>query len=637
MKMNTRSKQIYGMLLAVLVWSAVIGALPACAGEPFRFALLTDIHINVKKNAPTEDLQQSIRQINSTDSLDFVLVTGDIADEGDYASLHVAKEELDKLTVPYYIIMGNHDQKWSESGCMDFKRIFGYERFEFDHKGYLFLGFSSGPLMRMALGHVAPEDIEWMKTELAANGEYGKPVFMIAHMPMLPQDTDNWYDVTDAVRKYPIIAFLGGHYHKNHIFSYDGIPGIINVSNLRQQGQAYGQYNEYDVTNDSLIVYTHPVGKPRFRWAAISLQPDYTTRRPTVARPDFSVNQQYPQVKEEWVIASHAGICSSPVVSKKRIYVADNLGRISCYSLQEGRKQWSYQTGGRIVGTPAVGQDMVVAGSADNNIYGIHATTGKLIWRVGTSRPVVSAVTIKRGTAYIGGSDSCFRGINLKDGKVKWSNHSPRGYIETKPLVANGKIIFGAWDNTLYALDKKTGALCWKWVTCQDKGMHYSPAAVWPVASNGKVFVVDPERAMTALDLHTGKQIWRTYQSKVRESIGISSDLKRIYAKTMQDSIVCYSAATEKPKELWAANVGFGYEHATVMLTEKDGIVFSSTKNGLIFAIDGRTGRVYWKHKIGNTLVNTVVPLSKTEVLFTNEDGLIGKLHINKQVYTTKQ
>ena len=48
----------------------------------FRFAQLTDIHLSPNNPNPTEDLLRSIAQINATDSIDFVLVTGDIAEEG---------------------------------------------------------------------------------------------------------------------------------------------------------------------------------------------------------------------------------------------------------------------------------------------------------------------------------------------------------------------------------------------------------------------------------------------------------------------------------------------------------------------------------------------------------------------------
>lgn len=55
-------------------------------------------------------------------------------------------------------------------------------------------------------------------------------------MPLLPVDVDNWYEVTDAVRQYPVVTFVNGHYHRDLTFSYDGIPGIANITNLRQKG-----------------------------------------------------------------------------------------------------------------------------------------------------------------------------------------------------------------------------------------------------------------------------------------------------------------------------------------------------------------------------------------------------------------
>ena len=60
------------------------------------------------------------------------------------------KSCLDLLKVKYYVALGNHETKWSDSGCTAFGEIFGGERFDFEHKGFLFLGFNSGPLMRMA-------------------------------------------------------------------------------------------------------------------------------------------------------------------------------------------------------------------------------------------------------------------------------------------------------------------------------------------------------------------------------------------------------------------------------------------------------------------------------------------------------
>ena len=595
----------------------------------FRFAQLTDIHLSPSNPNPTEDLLRSIAQINATDSIDFVLVTGDITEEGDRATMEKVKSCLDLLKVKYYVALGNHETKWSDSGCTAFGEIFGGERFDFEHKGFLFLGFNSGPLMRMAYGHVVPQDIRWMTERMnqynTGDPQQNKPVILVTHYPMIEGDVDNWYEVTDAVRPYNIRLFIGGHYHRNRDLRYDGTPGVLMRSNLCDKDGKPG-YGIYEITKDSIRVYTQRIGEPKKQWAGFSLTESYYERNGKAEKyPDFSVNKEYPQVKEQWITKTGVGIYCSPAVEKDKVFIGDDMGYLTAYALKDGKALWRFQSGKRIVGTPAVSEGIVVFGSADCKIYGLNAQNGNLLWTVETSEPVLGAVTIDNGTAYIGASDHTFRAINTCNGEIKWTFTGVKGYIETKPLVTDSKVIFGAWDNTLYALNKADGRELWKWTGGLTR-MHFSPAAVWPVAAEGKVFITDPQRAMTAIEIETGNTVWRTFQSMVRETIGLSEDGERIYSKTMNDSIVCYSTKGSHPHELWASNVGFGYEHAPSMQVEKDGIVFGSTKEGLIFALEAKTGKVLWKHKIGNSLISTVVPLSGNRILFTATGGEAGLL-----------
>lgn len=594
--------------------------------KDFRFALFTDLHITHSTTA-AEDLQKAVNQVNATPELDFVIVSGDVTEEGDRASLEKAKSILDKLNVKYYITSGNHETKWSESGCTDFNEVFGSDRFRFEHDGYLFLGFNSGPVMRMSDGHVAPQDISWLKNELTKAGA-DKPVVLVSHYPLRDGDVDNWYEVTDVVRNYNIKVMLGGHYHSNKQWSYDGIPGILNRSTLRAK-EPVGGYSVYEVTSDSIGVYEQLIGGEPKRWGGVSLKETYyTTDNSSYARPDFSVNKSYPRVQRSWSTATGKGIYSSPVVYENKVYVGDDLGFLTCFALKDGKHKWEFKTDARIVGTPAAANGVVVFGSADANIYGINAKSGKLMWKHASSKAVLGAVTIEKGIAYIGGSNGSFYAIDIRSGKLRWEFTGVKGYIETRPLIYDGKVLFGAWDNNLYALDKATGKKLWSWDANLTR-MHFSPAAVWPVAADGRVFVTAPDRMMSAINATTGETLWRTNQSVVRETIGLSGDKQRLYSKTMQDSLVCYAASSE-PKELWACNVGFGYEHAPSMPVEKDGVVFGSTRSGLIFAVDAFTGKLLWKHKVGNSLISTVVPLSKTRCLYTSTEGIVGLLEIRK-------
>ncbi len=591
--------------------------------DPFHFALLTDLHI-AKATTAAEDLESSVRQINSTPTIEFVLVTGDVTEYGDKVSLEKAKYILDKLSVPYYITSGNHETKWSASGHTDFAQIFGSDRFDFEHKGVRFFGFNTGPILRMADGHVLPQDITWLKTKLTGIDK-SAPIILATHYPLQYGDVDNWYELTDAVRTHNIRAVLGGHYHRNAIFSYDGIPGLINRSNLRAKADV-GGYSVYSITADSLIVYEQTIGGEPKRWAELSMTEKYFDEPGSDTKyPDFSVNKAFPKVKEKWLVETGVGIYSSPVIWKNRVFVGDDLGYLTSYNLKNGKKQWSFQTKQRIVGTPAVADGIVVFGSADKNIYGLNAKTGQQIWKIQTGEAVLGAVTIESGIAYMGGSDNTFRAILIKNGTPLWEYNKLKGYVETKPLIAGEKVILGAWDMNFYALNKNYGHMVWEW-TNGIKSTHYSPAAVWAVSSNGKVFVVDPERAITAINLETGETIWRTKQSMVRESIGISEDGSQIYAKTMQDSVVCYSTVGDVPRKIWSINVGYGYEHNPSMLMEKDGTVYGSTKNGMIFALDAQNGMVIWKHKIGNSLVNTVLPIGRKQLLVTTASGELSLL-----------
>ena len=618
-------KQKAYFLLCLCCW-LVLGA--QAQQSCFRFAHLTDLHISPNNAQPTEDLLRSVAQLNATDGLDFVIVTGDLTEEGDRASLEKVKSCLDLLKMPHYTVLGNHETKWSESGCTAFAEIFGAERFKLEHKGFLFLGFNSGPLMRMAYGHVVPQDIRWMEEEMKKAGKEQK-VILATHYPMMEGDVDNWYQVTDAVRPYNVRLFIGGHYHRDRELRYDGIPGVLVRSNLRDREGKPG-YGIYEVTEDSIRVYTQRIGEQPVRWAGFSLEKEYYDPQGKAEKyPDFSVNQTYDKVKREWLIQTGVGIYCSPAVGHGQVFVGDDLGQLTAYRMKDGRKGWTFHTGKRIVGGPAVKDETVVVGSADGHIYGLNAATGELRWKVTAAGPVLGAITIDGDKAYVGASDGTFRAIQIQTGEVVWSYTGVKGYVECQPLIDGDNVVFGAWDNTLYALNKHTGKDVWKWTGGLTR-MHFSPAAVWPVAAHRKIFIADPKRALTAINRETGETVWRTYQSQVRESIGISEDRERIYAKTMNDSIVCYSAVEDKPKQVWATSVGFGYEHAPSMLMEKEQTVYGSTKEGLLFALDARSGALLWKHKVGNSLINTVCPLGKNKVLFTATSGEVGILKVRK-------
>ena len=134
--------------------------------SPFRFAFISDTHIGSPNGSAEEDLRRTVADINSMPEIAFVVLTGDITELGTDEEIKLAKEILSELKVPYYILAGNHDTGWSESGGVSFSKIFGYDKLSFNFNGIQFLGCASGPYVRMSDGHIPRGAVNWLDKEL---------------------------------------------------------------------------------------------------------------------------------------------------------------------------------------------------------------------------------------------------------------------------------------------------------------------------------------------------------------------------------------------------------------------------------------------------------------------------------------
>ena len=596
----------------------IISFLSEAQLKPFRFAFISDTHIGSPDGSPEEDLRRTVRDINAMTDIAFVVLTGDITELGTNEELKLAKQILDSLHVKWYIIPGNHDTGWSESGGVMFTTVFGYDKFSFEYNGIRFLGCASGPYLRMSDGHVPRNAVNWLDEELKKVKQQ-QPIIFLNHYP-IDNGLDNWYEITDRLRQYNTWAILCGHGHANKAMNFEDIPGVMGRSNLRAKAPV-GGYNLVDVRTDSIVFTERRPGVETLKsWTGVKIETRQYVKDKKFTRPDYSINNRYSGVKEKWRFSSDANIISTPAVGGDNVIVGNQNGKMICLSLKSGKQKWAYQTGGAIFSSPAVSAGSVVFGSGDGNIYCLDVKTGMLKWKTGTGAAVLGAPLISGDVVFIGSSDHSFRKLDLITGNVLWSFRGLDGPVVSSPLLYKGKIIFGAWDRNLYALDEKTGVLAWKW----NNGStirNYSPAACIPVAHNGVVYVVAPDRFITAIDIADGKTLWRNNDATVRESIGISADGKWVYGKTMQDTIVAYATSREKQSAAWKLFCGFGYEHVPSMLIEKDDAVFFGTKSGVVYSIDPVQQKINWAYKIDNSMVNTVNVLSAHTLVAATMDG----------------
>jgi len=578
----------------------------------FKFAWLTDIHIG-DANA-TEDLSRSVDDINSIDDISFTIISGDVTAIGSLNQFVTAKQILGKLNKAYYIIPGNHDTKWSESGCTDFIKLWQNDRFVFEFDKFLFVGLHQGPQMRMADGYFAPEDLQWFDSTITAMKNPNQPIIFVTHYP-LNDEIANYKEMLSRLKNLNIQVVLFGHGHQNKVYNFDGINGIMSRSNLRAKDEI-GGYTIVEIKNDSLFFTKRtPIKEIKNIWHSIKLENHSIQKTPIEKFQISDLNFKF--CKE-----TNITIGSNPVVDNEKIFYTDASGKINCLDSNDGNTIWHYKTNAPVYSTPEVEDTFVVFGSADSLIYCLNSETGKLIWKFKTNAAVLGSAVIKDDIVFIGGSDRIFRALNLQTGKLIWQFNGLNGFVESKPVLYDDKILFGAWDEHFYCLDSQTGKLIWKWKGDKN-GELYSPAACWAVASKGIVFFAAPDRRLTALEIETGNQLWRSGKYKVRETIGMSEAGDKLFIRTMNDTILALPVSDKLEEPLWIANCGFGYDISSAQIVEKDGMIFYPTKTGEVFALDSETGDIIFNKKLSDGYVNTIYPISNNEIILTGFDGCV--------------
>ena len=603
--------------------------------KPFSFAFLNDVHV-AEDAKSVEDFIKCIDDVNNNKEIEFAILAGDITEFGNDEEIELAKSVIDMFEKPYYIIAGNHDAKWSESGCNTFVKTFGYEEFNFEKNGIRFIGTNSGPNMRMAPALVPHESVIWLDS-LANTVDPKQPVFFINHYPM---DTSvlNYSQVLDAVKKMNTQFIIHGHWHIDRAMVYDGIPALSSRSTqaVGRKGPGYNvvTVNGSTVTVKERVVEQQKDGKKVGEGYTAS--PWYTLRMSNgkpydtsvkYPRPNFDVNNKYTNVKAVWKIQDNTDIGSAATISGNYVVYANTSGEVKALDATNGNLIWSYKTDGKIFSSPAISGKIVVVGSTDNYIYALSLKDGSKIWSVKCNKSVLGSPTIYAGKVFIGASDGVFRALNLKNGKEVWSYDKVKGFMEAKPFVDKDQVVIGDWANTLYSFSTKSGKLMWEW---KNKGSRMlSPAAVWPIKANGKIFFATPQRLNYALNAKTGEQLW--VKKGGRESIGLSPDKSQYYVKIMKDSVASYS--TVNGEQVWKVNCNYGYEIAPTSTTsiaegglDGKGLIFVPTDKGDIYALNVKDGSLAWKHKLSIALINYILPLGNSRILVSTMDGIVAIL-----------
>lgn len=266
----------------------------AQAFETVRFINFSDMHMSLKgKNAmkmgaSSEQIVQScVRTANQTPNLDFVVLTGDLLQDGEPYNLDMLRHYLDQLKMPYYVVLGNHDMSpvHAHDAPGPFFPAIGKSTVVWTFQGR---GFN-GPLLRWSLdavpglhligldstipntwgGEIPERDLAWLEADLKAN--QNKLCIPLAHHNFIEHTPDDYTTTRNFVvnnapairkvfQKYPqqVQFAISGHHHLVSVRKHQGITYYSNPSTTTYPTQ----YTLYTLTKQQLTHETKWVDLP---------------------------------------------------------------------------------------------------------------------------------------------------------------------------------------------------------------------------------------------------------------------------------------------------------------------------------------------------------------------------------------
>ncbi|HUA51314.1 MAG TPA: phosphodiesterase [Candidatus Sulfotelmatobacter sp.] len=209
-----------------------------------KFIHITDPHFVPPGNLlyglnPIDRLALCIADVNKHHGdAAFAIVTGDLAHMGQFEAYEALKRELDKLSMPYHLLVGNHDDR------ANFRAVFpgaaadanGFVQFTFEMgEGVLGICLDTNEPGK-PWGSFCATRAAWLRQTLDETGE--RPVIVFMHHPPFKVRLKRMDDISllepghfvEAVAgRHNIRHLFFGHLHRPVAGSWRGIP----VSTLR--------------------------------------------------------------------------------------------------------------------------------------------------------------------------------------------------------------------------------------------------------------------------------------------------------------------------------------------------------------------------------------------------------------------
>jgi 3',5'-cyclic AMP phosphodiesterase CpdA len=201
-----------GALLALGAWPGTLRADNETPTRRFRFVVVNDTHhMSAECGTYLTGAVQRMKQA----SPQFCLHCGDLTEKGQPENLEAVHQIFQRLELPLYPVIGNHDYVTQTDNTAYVKRFPLRLNYYFRHEGWQFIGLDTSEGLKYEKTSVQPATLQWLDEYLPRLAPR-QPTVVFTHFPLgagVNYRPFNAEDVLYRFRDFNLQAVFCGHFH----------------------------------------------------------------------------------------------------------------------------------------------------------------------------------------------------------------------------------------------------------------------------------------------------------------------------------------------------------------------------------------------------------------------------------------
>jgi outer membrane protein assembly factor BamB len=325
-------------------------------------------------------------------------------------------------------------------------------------------------------------------------------------------------------------------------------------------------------------------------------------------------------------------LTAQPVLVDGRIFTLDTEGRLSAFSIDNGKQIWRRDVSDKDEG------DSVIAGGiafSDNALFvtngyaellSVGLDKGDILWRAKLPAPSRAAPTIINGRIFVTLLDNRLMAMNVVDGTVLWEYaglSEGQGLVGAASPAANNDIVVPVFSSgEVAALRVENGSVAWADSLSNVRGAGGLSAIAdikaMPVIDKGLVIAVSFSGRLAAIDERTGTRVWQREISSV-ETPWVAGN--HVFVLSSENQLV--ALGRDNGVVLWVTELPRFDDDDPIILT---GPVFAGGRliiagtDGVVYEVAPETGKIVREWDAGDTV--SIPPLVAGGTLYMlSEDG----------------